>query len=652
MKAVLILIRWCAGIFFCMVALVGLLSGDFLAGLFILSLGLILLPPVTKFLSGKNTLEQKPPQIISSNIQPRLVPITNSHLPQQNTDESIIDVTGKSVSIPISPAEPKERLVTYWSHTYIYSYDDIRYATKAQTDFYHYFKQQFLNGKYINLQGNNNYAFILLFDLLRQEHDMPGLEKNLRILRQEYPKTRPYALPFFAQKLAKRGDTVNEDRIRQEIYDESNSSRLGTRYKKILQLDRASEELLNKLWYPGNNFYDIPFCQQQIITLFHKVIVNLQSVYAAAQQTIDLQFSAAADVIVRKQYRYRQGSDNYKYCIQSSITEFYILILKHCENAIRERYEHKRKLSIDTYTISEVNNAVEDLILSKVKEIISKEIAHVVPPDEATEIELNAQNTTRWKSRLKQLENELQAKDGRQFLKEVELLGKLNKKNPSIEHIFFESSKIISRSDRGVALILYIQYISYDLISATFDNKPLPKTLQKALFDNEEQAATFDNIISTFIKNRNVEQALAEVKQLYLPKRKKITLDRTSITETSRKHKDTVERLTWLLQDDEIVVQDIQQDDYKAFDNIITTAPDTLNLNQDQKGLMKLFEKHSYCLPKSELSNYARSAGIFPDQLIESINETCYDIIDDLLIEEEDAVYIINENKYKTIFLT
>lgn len=652
MKAVLVLIRWCVGTFFCMIALGGLLSGDIPAALIVLSLGLILLPPVTKLFSRKNAFEQKASQINSLNIQTSVTPIINSVMQQKNIDESIIDVTGKSVSIPASPAEPKERLVTYWSHTYIYSYDDIRYATKAQTDFYHYFKQQFLNGKYIDLQGNNNYAFILLFDLLRQDHDTPGLERNLRILRQEYPKTRPYALPFFAQKLAKRGDTVNESRIRQEIYDESNSSRLGTRYKTMLKLDRASEELLNKIWYPGNNFYDIPFCQQQIITLFHKVIVNLQSVYAATQQTIDQQFEAAADVIARKQYRYRQGSDNYKHCIQSSISEFYILILKYCENAIRESYEHKRKLATDTYTITEVNNAVEDLIISKVKEIISKEIHHVAPPDEATEIELNAQNTTRWKTKIKQLENELPAKDSKQFLKEVEHLGKLNKKNPSIEHIFFESSKIISRSDRGVALILYIQYISYDLISATFDNRPLPKTLQKVLFDNEEQAATFDNIISAFIKNRNVEEALTEVKQLYLPKRKKITLDRTSITETSRKHKDTVERLTWLLQDEEVVVQDIQQDDYKAFDNIITTAPDTLNLNQDQKGLMKLFEKHNYCLPKSEVSNFARSAGIFPDQLIESINETCYDIIDDLLIEEEEAVYVINENKYKTIFLT
>lgn len=651
MKAALILIRWCAGIFFCLVALGGLLSGDIVAGLLILSLGLIALPPVTRFLSGRKTYEQNPVPI-NVHVQTRFTPMKRPFMPQQNNDESIIDVTGKSVSIPVSPDGSKERLPVYWSHRYIYSYDEIRYATKAQVDFYRYFKQQFLKGQYIDLQGNNNYAFILLFDLLRQEYDMPGLERNLRILRREYPKTGPYVLPFLAQKLRERGDVMNERRIREEIYDESNSSRLGTRYKEILQLDRPTVELLNKLWYPGNNFYDIPFCQQQVITLFHKVIVQLQSTYAAAQQTIEQQFQAAADVIARKQYRYRQGSDNYKYCIESSITGFYILILKHCENAIRERYEHKRKLSIDIYPILEVNTAVDELILSKVKEIISQQIQHITPPDEATEIVLNAQNTTRWKSRLKQLESELLTKGARQFMKEVERLGKLNKKNPSIELIFFEAAKIVSKSDREVALILYIQYIAYDLSSATFDNRPLPKSLQKVLFDNEEQAAAFDNIISTFIDNRSLEEALAEVRQLYLPKRKKITLDRTRINETSRKHKDTVERLSWLLQDEEVVIQETQQYDNKSFDNIIATAPDTLHLNQEQKDLMKLFEKNNYCLSQPELSNYARAAGLFPDQLIESINETCYDIIDDLLIEEEEEVYVINENKYKTIFLT
>lgn len=37
------------------------------------------------------------------------------------------------------------------------------------------------------------------------------------------------------------------------------------------------------------------------------------------------------------------------------------------------------------------------------------------------------------------------------------------------------------------------------------------------------------------------------------------------------------------------------------------------------------------------------------NQLIESINEICYNNLDDVLIEEEEDNYIINENYYQRI---
>jgi hypothetical protein len=46
---------------------------------------------------------------------------------------------------------------------------------------------------------------------------------------------------------------------------------------------------------------------------------------------------------------------------------------------------------------------------------------------------------------------------------------------------------------------------------------------------------------------------------------------------------------------------------------------------------------------------FAKSKGIFKNQLIESINEICYDFLDDVLIEEEDDYYTINRNYFQTI---
>jgi hypothetical protein len=41
--------------------------------------------------------------------------------------------------------------------------------------------------------------------------------------------------------------------------------------------------------------------------------------------------------------------------------------------------------------------------------------------------------------------------------------------------------------------------------------------------------------------------------------------------------------------------------------------------------------------------------GLFPGGLIESINESCYEKLDDLLIEEEDENYIMNPGYYQII---
>jgi hypothetical protein len=64
---------------------------------------------------------------------------------------------------------------------------------------------------------------------------------------------------------------------------------------------------------------------------------------------------------------------------------------------------------------------------------------------------------------------------------------------------------------------------------------------------------------------------------------------------------------------------------------------------------LELFSKSNFSIPQSELEIFAKSKGIFKNQLIESINETCYDFLDDVLIEEEDDYYTINTNYFQRI---
>jgi hypothetical protein len=345
--------------------------------------------------------------------------------------------------------------VPYWAHHYVYSYSEINSASSEQKKFYAIFKNSFLKGEYFDLEGNMNYAFILLFDLLIEfdnHKDISKLESQLNILGQSYPKTKSYGISFLIQKMEANGESDGVARLRAEDryrYQNNNTDydywRLGSKYKTKLKLNHEEVKLLNKLWYPSNNFCSIEYCCVEILKLYITVIEELKASYIAEGTTIEHQFLAVADIIARKHFKYKNGSQNYKYCIETTTNEFYSHIFKHCENAVREYYGHKRKINTDTYyTTAEAKTEFETKIISKVSGLLPVLISKVSIPDEATDIELYSQNTNRWKIKFEELTTSYNEKP-KEFIDSIVALGKLNKKNPSIENIFFEASKFIEK---------------------------------------------------------------------------------------------------------------------------------------------------------------------------------------------------------------
>jgi hypothetical protein len=611
-------------------------------------------------------------ELVQSLIKNIKVTVTTSSSTSNYNDDSIIDVTDQSYRINSNSNLKKySRGVPYWAHHYVYSYSEINSASSEQKKFYAIFKNSFLNGEYFDLEGNTNYAFILLFDLLIEfdnHKDISKLESQLKILGQCYPKTKSYGVSFLIQKMEANGDSDGVSRLRAEdrySYQNYNTDydywRLGSKYKTKLKLNDEEVKLLNKLWYPSNNFCSVEYCCVEILKLYITVIEELKASYIAEGTTIDAQFLAVADVIARKHFKYKNGSQNYKYCIETTTNEFYSHIFKHCENAVREYYGHKRKINTDTYyKTAEAKTEFETKIISKVSGLLPVLISKVSVPDEATDIELYSQNTNRWKIKFEELTTRYNEKP-EEFIDSIVALGKLNKKNPSIENIFFEASKFIAKYDKESALSLYVHYLFHDLKSATFDNKQLTKTIQKSLFKTNEQLHDFEIIVSELIKDKDLEKALKNVSKVYEVKRKKIKLDTTSIKEVQQQHSGTVELLNEYLKDDfedennSIKSQEINNEEIKieitqkseeashsAFVRDLTFSPIHISA-------LELFSKSNFSIPQSELEIFAKSKGIFKNQLIESINETCYDFLDDVLIEEEDDYYTINTNYFQRI---
>lgn len=601
---------------------------------------------------------------------------TMTNADHTGSESSIVDITGVGYRIDPSINGLKRYAsgVPYWGHRYIYSYDEIKYANPEQLSFYKEFKCRFERGEYLDVEGNSNYVFILLFDLLNEfdRHNLIAVaEEQMKTLVTYYPRTKQYAIPFLIKRLEQKGAWTESVELRgrhiQSGYGgysfEGNYWGLGARYKAKLKLDEADTKLLDTLYYSSNNFFEVEFCALEILKLFLRTIKKLRELYEQEGSTLDTELASLIDVILKKHYRYHSNSWNYNNGQNTARNDIYLMILKHCENAVREHYNHKRKLNIEFSSVSEVKLRIEEKIFSKLNLIMPELMINVAVLDTQTDIELYAQNTSRWKIRFEQLIGNFSSEDCKEFLEQIMTLGDLNKKNPSIENIFYEASKFIAPKDKVIALNLYLRYLHHDLKSAVFDNKPLTKTIQKNLFTTPQQMQDFETVVTELINTKNLENALAAVSDFYKIKRKKIQLDKDSIQEVNIKHAGTVELLNEYLEDEyeeesssvsirrnetgEAVI-DIKHQEETLVRSIYLPE---LSLTATQMETLMMFAKAGFVVNTSELEIFARWKGQFTGGLVDGINEACYECLDDILIEEDNGDFIISEPYYERILV-
>ena len=101
-------------------------------------------------------------------------------------------------SVEIHQSDKSFDQVPDWEHRYIYSAEDIRYANREQKAFYGYFRDEFLKGNIVDLNGNTNYAFVLMFELIdvaKKTLDVQLLQEQMDQLSLICPKTLRYSLP-------------------------------------------------------------------------------------------------------------------------------------------------------------------------------------------------------------------------------------------------------------------------------------------------------------------------------------------------------------------------------------------------------------------------------------------------------------------------
>lgn len=101
-------------------------------------------------------------------------------------------------SIEVYQSEKSIDKVPDWAHRYIYSAEEIQYANQEQKEFYEYFRDEFLKGNIVDLNGNTNYAFVLMFELIdvaKKTSDVQLLQEQMDQLSIICPQTARYSFP-------------------------------------------------------------------------------------------------------------------------------------------------------------------------------------------------------------------------------------------------------------------------------------------------------------------------------------------------------------------------------------------------------------------------------------------------------------------------
>jgi hypothetical protein len=579
--------------------------------------------------------------------------------PVKQREPNVIDIDLTVRKIVHEPGSA----VPAWSHTYVYSVAELQRATPEQLAFYALYKACFLKGEHLNLEGHTNYGFILFYDLLgtyETHKDLALLERRLRDLEISCPRTRSYAHTYLIQKMRSAGDFDGANRIAglagtyQSNRPDGESWDWKVRHTKRLKLNPEEVKILQNVWISSNTFVNIDFCAEQLTKLYIGVIKSLRATFTRQGTTERAQFEFVSDLVARKQYRYHKGSANYNHQIEYGGHTICMYIFRYCESVLRTQYGHKRKVDLSTeFDHTEVMTAFQERVLVPVWAAIAELLPRVDVPDDAAQKELNRISPTRWKDNFELTEAHYQQAGRDNFMAGAAKIVELNSKNPSLDIVCMDLAKFLSSYDKPAALHYYLRHCHHSFKVKRMEPKPLTKAVQKYLLVNDAQTQRFNDLVDRLKQNADLEAVLYAAKEFYEPVRKKIVLDPSLIRQVEQQHSGTVELLNEYLKDEEPVIEaDLPvsvtvREIVPAISTMETTY--VIELNTSQSALLNLFKTNDFVLSRAALSAFCKTAGAMRDPLINGINETCYDLLDDTLIEEDGNDYIINLSYYNQL---
>ena len=449
---------------------------------------------------------------------------------------------------------------------------------------------------------------------------------------------------------------------------------LGKIYRAKLGLTPRQVSWVNRFPLPTNSFLDTMEAGREATVRLYLALLPLLEQQLKKEGSTLAQTVKTLDGRARSLRYYANTSSWYTPPPPKTGADTYLAIFRLCENAVRERFGHKRKMSsLFGGALAELTPAFQQLLGRRVLALLPPLLPQLPAPDQATELLLNEQNTGRWKAELEQLAKKLATKP-EAFAKALAKLAARNARNPALGALYQEATRRLAPSHREEALRYHLRYL-HGLPARFGEAKPLPRALQKQLFPLPGQAERFQGLVNELAFYKKLDEALAKVPTVYVEPRKKIELDTRAIRAARDQHAGTVELLNEYLQDapgppaapTPAAVAKAAKAPKAAPAAKMAKTPRLpsptppaktppagipaagLALTDSQRALLQLFGKRGLTLAQAEVETFAQAQGVLRNQLIDSINEACYELLDDVLIEESDGGYAIYAPYYQKI---
>ena len=441
-----------------------------------------------------------------------------------------------------------------------------------------------------------------------------------------------------------------------------NRSRLGDFYQEQWGSLSAREiSWLNKFQAPFSPFLQLAVARDAAVRLYLAVLPELEQQCKAAGSTLPKDVKALEAIAKERAYYHSWNRRRISRSLaghKAGATVYYT-IFERCENAVRARFNAEELPDSYFTDLADADESFETYFGDHLRELLPPLAAALPPPDEATEIALNQFETTRWEPRYERLRAYLPV-DPAAFAGGVYALGRQNERNPVIAPLYLEASRLLAElgHDPEQVVRLYFYYLYYGgKYRHSFKPKPLLKRLYKKLFPLPEQLARFEALRQELLHHRDLAVANEAVPTIWQRERKKIQLDPAAVQLARHLHRGTVDLLNEVLQDEPAAPRP-PASPLAACPAAPTPLPPlapagtfafSLALNAAQQVLLQLFAAHQLTLPQAEVEALARQHGTLRNQLIDSVNEVCYALLDDVLIEESGDDYIIYEAYYQQL---